>query len=129
MTNTLNTTAEPLIFIGASSGNSVISCAECKKPVPFGECTTYGDDHHVCPECVFSETPKPAPASGTPRSLADVIVRLTAAVSRAQVEEVALNRHLGRSASYQRGSLSVSMRWDDLATLLHGLKSNAPLPP
>ena len=64
----------------------------------------------------------------TPRSLADVIQRLTAAVQRAQIEEVALNRHLGRSAAYQRGSLSVSMRWDDADTLLHGLKSNATSP-
>jgi len=39
-------------------------------------------------------------------------------VAEAEQREIELNRHLGYPDDYQRGSLSVSIKWSDLKALL-----------
>lgn len=69
----------------------------------------------------MKKTSKPKKAR---RSLQDVVRRLTKAVNQAKEREVELNRHLGHADDYCKGSLAVSLRWDDVAALLESKSPN-----
>ncbi len=56
----------------------------------------------------------------------DVVRRLTEAVNKAKEQEVEMNRHLGYADDYQKGSLAVTLRWDDVAALLESKSPNDP---
>ena len=45
-------------------------------------------------------------------------VKLWAKVEKAKQDEIETNIHLGYAPSHQTGSLSVLVRWDELAALL-----------
>jgi len=60
------------------------------------------------------------------RSLQDAVLRLTKAVNEAKEREVKMNRHLGYADDYQLGSMAVSLRWDDVATLLESKSQTEP---
>lgn len=58
------------------------------------------------------------------RSLQDLALRLTKAVNEAKEREVKINQHLGYADDYQLGSMSVTLRWDDVQTLLDSKSQN-----
>jgi hypothetical protein len=55
------------------------------------------------------------------KSLENTIYRLTELVEDAKKREVELNRHLGYPDDWQKGSLSLLVRWDDIDLLLKTL--------
>ncbi len=58
------------------------------------------------------------------RSLQNVVRRLTEAVNEAKEQEVEMNRNLGYADDHQKGSLAVTLRWDDVETLLESKSPN-----
>jgi hypothetical protein len=77
----------------------------------------------------FMKTRKTAKPPKPRRSLQDVVRRLTEAVNKAKGLEVELNRHLGHADDYHKGSLAVSLRWDDVAALLESKSPNDSISP
>lgn len=71
------------------------------------------------------KTRKTSKQSKARRSLQDVVRRLTEAVNEAKEREVKMNRHLGYADDHQKGSLAVTLRWDDVETLLESKSPNA----
>jgi len=50
--------------------------------------------------------------------------RLTEAINEAKEREVKMNRHLGYADDHRKGSLVVTLRWDDAETLLESKSPN-----